>query len=414
MAKGSLRRPVRSRTPPRQSVSISSTERFPLRFLHTSDWQIGKAFRFVDDETLGVLRAERLDVITRIGRLAVEHQASAVLVAGDIYDVAQVTIETLLKPIERMRQFPSIEWHLIPGNHDPHTLNGPWDRLFRVPLPQNVVVHTTTEPRPIGDGSAWIVPSVLTQRSIVGDPTAAMDGAATPERSLRIGLAHGSIRSFGSTDTSTNNLIAIDRAATARLNYLALGDWHGRIQIDERTWYAGTPEPDAFDTGGAGGGEVLLVELTTDGSNNKNVLPTVTPLPVGRFVWRTETALLTSVKDVAALESRIRGQDADLSRILLRLQVEGTLDLAAREEFEQRITIGLASALRFLRLEADGLHLKPSAADLDAIDHLGFVRDAADRLANMAADPQNQDRELAEDALQRLYIMHMRQESEAR
>jgi len=384
-----------------------------VRFLHTSDWQIGKAFRFVDDETLGVLRAERLDVITRIGSLAVEHQASAVLVAGDIFDVAHVTMETLLKPIERMRQFPSIEWHLIPGNHDPHTLNGPWDRLLRVPLPQNIVVHTTAEPRPIGAGSAWIIPSVLTQRSMVGDPTAGMNSAATPERCLRIGLAHGSVSSFGSTDSSTNNLIAIDRAATARLDYLALGDWHGRIRIDERTWYSGTPEPDAFDIGGTGGGEVLLVELPTGGAN-KDIRPTVTPLRVNRFLWRTEQALVTSADDVAALESRIRGLDVDLSRILLRLQVEGSLDLAAREEFEQKITIGLGSALRFLRLEADGLHLKPCTEDLDAIDHLGFVRDAADRLASMAADLHNQDRDLAADALQRLYIMHMRQESETR
>ena len=34
-----------------------------MRFLHTSDLQIGKTFGFVDDETLAILRAERLEVI---------------------------------------------------------------------------------------------------------------------------------------------------------------------------------------------------------------------------------------------------------------------------------------------------------------------------------------------------------------
>ena len=42
-----------------------------MRFLHTSDWQIGKPFGFVDDETLAVLRAERLEVIARIGDFAI-------------------------------------------------------------------------------------------------------------------------------------------------------------------------------------------------------------------------------------------------------------------------------------------------------------------------------------------------------
>jgi DNA repair exonuclease SbcCD nuclease subunit len=102
-----------------------------MRFLHTADWQIGKSFRFADDDTQAVLRAERLEAIQRIGRLAEQHDARAVLVAGDIFDVGNISTETLLKPIERMRQFPSAQWHLIPGNHDAHSANGPWERLLR-------------------------------------------------------------------------------------------------------------------------------------------------------------------------------------------------------------------------------------------------------------------------------------------
>jgi len=30
-----------------------------LRFLHTSDWQIGKVYRFVDDGTMGLLQEAR-------------------------------------------------------------------------------------------------------------------------------------------------------------------------------------------------------------------------------------------------------------------------------------------------------------------------------------------------------------------
>lgn len=40
-----------------------------LRFLHTSDWQIGKVFRFLDNATMGLPQEARLRVITRIGEL---------------------------------------------------------------------------------------------------------------------------------------------------------------------------------------------------------------------------------------------------------------------------------------------------------------------------------------------------------
>jgi DNA repair exonuclease SbcCD nuclease subunit len=379
-----------------------------MRFLHTSDWQIGKPFRLFEDETIAVLRAERLEVIGRIGELAMTHQAAAVLVAGDIFDSATPGADLLRRPIERMRQFPQVEWHLIPGNHDAHTANSPWERLLRTELPANVVIHTKPEPRPIGDGTAWILPAILTNRHVSADPTAYMDAAQTPEGALRIGLAHGSVRIFGSSSHSTNNPLALDRADRARLDYLALGDWHGASRIDDRTWYSGTPEADAFDLGTGGGGQVLLVDVEAGG------LPVVTPLESGRFLWRSEAATLNSAEDIGALEARIRDIHTDLSRVLLRLRVEGTLDLAAREQFEAVIRSGLGSALRSLRLEADSLFLKPSHADLEAIDHVGFVRVAADRLSLLAQDAHNPARELASDALQRLYVLHMRQTAEAR
>ena len=111
---------------------------------------------------------------------------------------------------------------------------------------------------------------------------------------------------------------------------------------------------------------------------------------------------------MSALEARIRSLHPDLSRVLLQLRVSGTLDLSARNQFEQTISIALGSALRTLRLETDELFLKPSLADLEAIDHVGFVRVAADQLAGLAQDTLNPERDVAAEALQRLYVLHMR------
>lgn len=382
-----------------------------MRFVHTSDWQVGKTFRFVDDASQ-VLRDERLDAVTRVGQLARAQEAPAVLVAGDVYDIETPTEQTLRQPIERMRAFPDIGWHLVPGNHDPHTPRGPWERLLRLRerdgLPENIFLHLDPEPAPIAGGSAWLLPGVLTRRHAVTDPTAAMDGTATPEGAIRIGLAHGSIASFGTDESGTHNLIAADRPERAGLTYLALGDWHGAQAIGARCWYSGTPEIDDFGNGGGGGGEALVVAI-----EGPRAVPAVVPHRIGRFAWVRVEAALHNATDVDILETRLRGLAPDLGTILVWLRASGALSLAEREAFENRIRHGVGSALRVLRIDDGGLLPRPTAADLEAIDHAGFVRAAADRLAARAADPNDPDRDIAAEALQRLYLLNMREAGSA-
>src|SRR3546814_20783809 len=107
------------------------------------------------------------------------------------------------------------------------------------------------------------------------DPTARFDSMETPGATLRIGLAHGSIRDFGSQG-ETKNQIAPDRARRSNLDYLALGDWHGALRVDGRTWYAGTPEVDRFQRDDPG--QALVVELSTGAE------PSVTPIRDWRSV----------------------------------------------------------------------------------------------------------------------------------
>lgn len=77
-----------------------------IKFIHTSDWQIGKVFRFVDDGRMGLLQEARLTAITRLGDLAVEHGAGHILVAGDVYDLEALSPLSLNQPLERaMRVF---------------------------------------------------------------------------------------------------------------------------------------------------------------------------------------------------------------------------------------------------------------------------------------------------------------------
>jgi DNA repair exonuclease SbcCD nuclease subunit len=368
-----------------------------VRLIHTADWQIGKVFRFVDHGTMGVLQEARLEAISAIGRLAMEHAAPIVLVAGDIYDIATAEDRTLAQPLARMRAFGGVEWHLIPGNHDPHQPGGPWDRLLQRGLPANVRVHLEAAPVALAEGAA-LLPAPLARRRALADPTAWMDQASTPEGTIRIGLAHGSISAFGSDARTQPNQIDPGRPEQAGLAYLALGDWHGTKRIGPRSWYAGTPEVDDFAVDG--GGQALLVDLAAP-----EAPPEVRPLATGRFEWRCETVQIHGEDEVDVVTARLRALYEDPACLLMDLRLEGTLSLSGRERLARALD-ELGAALRFLRVDDGRLYLSPSAEDLEAIAPGGFVRAAAERLRAMADDAAAPTRDLAARALLRLYVEH--------
>ncbi len=384
-----------------------------MRLIHSSDLQIGKVFMYFEPEVAALLQDARQAAVRKLGELAIKHGASAVLLAGDIYDKQQLSPQTLAKPIEGMRQFPRITWHLMPGNHDHVRENGLWDRLLRTNLPENVKLHTSPGAVKIMDDDGtpvFLLPAPLFHISTVDDLTGYMDKEATPEGAIRIGMAHGSIQGFGS-DGEASNYINPARAETAGLAYLAMGDWHRQIKINDRVWYSGTPEPDQFKRppGSSGtlcnGGTALVVDIA-----GVRASPAVTPVEVGRYRWRQVVKTLTEDSQIDLLESELRALEPDLSRVVLDLQVSGTLSLAGRKSFEERIIHGVGAAVCGTRVQDEELVLEPTETDMDDIDRSGFVRVAADRLKTIAANPSDPEQaRIASLALRRLYIEHLKQ-----
>jgi DNA repair exonuclease SbcCD nuclease subunit len=384
-----------------------------MKLIHSSDLQIGKVFMYFEREIAALLQDARQAAVRTLGELAMSNGASTVLLAGDIYEKQQLSPQTLAKPIEGMRQFPKITWHLMPGNHDHVRENGLWDRLARSNLPENVQLHTKPGAVKIMDDNGtpvFLLPAPLPHIANVDDLTGYMDKEATPEGAIRIGMAHGSIQGFGS-DGEASNFVDPARAETAGLAYLAMGDWHRQLKISDRVWYAGTPEPDMFKRppGSSGtlcnGGSALVVEIA-----GARAVPNVLPVEVGRYRWHQVVTTLTEDPQIDLLEAELRALEPDLSIVVLDLQLTGTLSLAGRKRFEERIIHGIGAAVCGMRTQDAGLVLEPTEADMDDIDRAGFVRVAADRLKAMADDNSIPERaRLASLALRRLYIEHLRQ-----
>jgi DNA repair exonuclease SbcCD nuclease subunit len=384
-----------------------------MKFIHSSDLQIGKAFGYFQPETASILQDARQAVVRTLGEAAVKSGASAVLIAGDIYEKQQMSQQTLARAIENMRSFGSVLWHLMPGNHDHFQENGLWDRIARMQLPANVKLHTRPGAVQIAEDGAvpvFLLPSPLRHTASPEDLSAYMDKETTPDGAIRIGMAHGSIQGFGS-EGEASNYVSPGRADDAGLSYLAMGDWHRQMKINERCWYSGTPEPDQFKlppdavASLCNGGAALLVEI-----NGARMVPTIVPIATGRYQWHRVEKTLTEDSQIDLLESELRSLDSDLGKIVLDLRVTGAVSLAGREAFEECILQGVGAALRGLRFDEAGLVLDPTEQDLDEIDRSGFVRVAADRLKTMADDTSNPNQaHLAALALKRLYIEHLRQ-----
>jgi DNA repair exonuclease SbcCD nuclease subunit len=139
-----------------------------MRLIHTADWQIGKVFKQFGDKEES-LRQATLTAIESIGRLAVQKSAGHVLVAGDVFDNEVPTEVTLRAPLERIKLFPQVKWHFLPGNHDPHRPRGLWERLTRLGVPANVHLHLTL------GSDAVLLPAPPTRKSETNDLTDWMD-----------------------------------------------------------------------------------------------------------------------------------------------------------------------------------------------------------------------------------------------
>ncbi|NDW04144.1 metallophosphoesterase family protein [Jiella pacifica] len=371
-----------------------------IRLLHTADWQIGKPFGGFDEERRVELRAARFAAVGRIAALAAERQVDAVLVAGDAFDDNGVLERDVNRVLDQMARH-SGPWVFLPGNHDAAVTGSVWGRLGSLAARRglaNVIVADEPSPIVLLDGRLAILPAPLARRHEGADLTRWFDHAETPAGAVRVGLAHGALENRLPDGADAGNPIAETRAETARLDYLALGDWHGFLAgIAPRTVYAGTPEPDRYPANEPG--FVALVDIDGPGE-----APRIERAPVAHYIWQARAERLDG--DVGALEPLLASFD-DPGRTLLKLSLAGSLPLRERLRLEE--TLGHWRDRFFsLDIRDDDLFDEPDEDDLDRIDLSGFVRTAVETLRAKAADPADPERETARLALRMAYVEHRR------
>ncbi|BCH12894.1 MAG: DNA repair exonuclease [Mesorhizobium sp.] len=365
-----------------------------FRFIHSSDLHIGKRFGNMPEDLRGRLREARHSAISRLAEQARVHGASTILLAGDTFDTETPTPAMLRQAMAEMSQSAPLRWILLPGNHDSLLADQLWSAADSV-VPDNVLLATRPEVSTIAADVA-LLPAPCTTRRPGRDLTEWMDSAATPQGAIRLGLAHGAIQAF-SEDSAASDIIAPDRAAKAGLDYLALGDWHGPVAINERSRYSGAPEPDRFkhDTPG----QALVVSIAGPGA-----MPEIAAVETASFSWKTAPLHLLSGDDSSAAFEALLPPVHLRRQTLLRIAASGRVRLSGRTALQAAIAAA-APDFAYLELDGDGLATDCESGDLDRIDRSGALREAAQALLDESSDETRSavERDISREALVRLF-----------
>jgi exonuclease SbcD len=267
-----------------------------VRFLHTSDWHLGRSFHQV-----GLLGAQARFVDHLVDTVRAEG-VDAVLVSGDVYDRALPspdTVDLLSHAVTRLIDAGAVVV-LSSGNHDSAIRLGfASDLLARSGLHIRTAAHSIGVPVVVGDVAVYPVPYLepavaaealqAEERSHAGVLRAAMSRVSA-DRARRGGrsivMAHafvtGGATSDSERDISVGGVSAVHPRVFAGTDYVALGHLHGRQRISESVRYSGSPVALSFSEARHAKGS-LLVDVGESGVTVEAVdAPVERPLAVLR------------------------------------------------------------------------------------------------------------------------------------
>jgi DNA repair protein SbcD/Mre11 len=265
-----------------------------VRILHTSDWHLGRSFHRVGmlehqavfvDHLVEVVRSERVD---------------AVVVAGDVYDRALPSVDTVALLDDALARLSAAGAQLVmsSGNHDSAERLG-----FGGAVLERGGVHLRTRVRDLdrpvllddahGPVAVYALPylepalvaDVLdaerTHTSVLGAAMQRVRADVERRGGVRsVVAAHafvvGGEESDSERDISVGGVGSVPASVFDGVGYVALGHLHGRQRIDEHVRYSGSPLAYSFGEARHRKGS-WLVELGASGV--ASVVPVEAPVP---------------------------------------------------------------------------------------------------------------------------------------
>lgn len=258
-----------------------------MRFLHTSDWHLGRSFHGV-----GMLEAQQL-FVDQLEKTVREENVEVVLIAGDVYDRALPAVDVVELFDDALERITVAGAQVVvsSGNHDSAVRLG-----FGGKLIERGGVHLRTRLEdigrpalfPVADGVEVAVYGLpYLEPRMVADPlgctvathtavtTAALDRVREDlDRRRGDGTVHsvvmahtfasGGVGSDSERELSMGGLGVVPLDLFGGFDYAALGHLHGQQQLTERVRYSGSPLAYSFSEARQSKGG-WLVDIGTDG-----------------------------------------------------------------------------------------------------------------------------------------------------
>jgi DNA repair protein SbcD/Mre11 len=286
-------------------MSVPSAKVRAMRFLHTSDWHLGRSLHRAD------LRAAQSAFLDHLVETVRAEKVDAVLIAGDIYDRAVPPVDAVELCEDALLRLHDAGARivLISGNHDSARRLG-----FGSGLLDQAGVHLRTRPsalaRPVlledahGPVAVYGIPYLepdavrhdLPPLSLAEDTAETADAgvprghagvlghalscirADADRRRVprRVVMAHGWVAggaaSESERDITVGGLGQVPADLFAGFSYVALGHLHGQQTIAGHLRYSGSPLPYSFSEASHRKGS-WLVELDEDGTARAERVP---------------------------------------------------------------------------------------------------------------------------------------------
>lgn len=368
-----------------------------IRFIHTSDWQLGMTRAFLSEEAGARFSQDRINAITTLGKLATKHAAKFIIVAGDVFESNQLSRQTLLRSLDALKALP-VPIFLLPGNHDPLDAASIFSTRELRAAGDHIVVIRDMQPIPVPGlkavevaGAPWRTrhPSSDLCRDLA-------DSLSRADDVLRIALAHGQVDTLA-PDVSRPEIINLANAeeaiAEGKFHYLGLGDRHSLTEVGTsgRIHYSGAPVATAFDE--IDPNNALLVEITLNGDC------TVEPLALGGWSFIAEVRTMDGPDDVKGFASWLNGLP-NKACSAIKVGFRGSINLATAAALDEVMEAqqDLFASLRRRRRTMD-LAIVPDELDQDSVSLSGYAQATWDELLAMAGDNDS----TAQDALRLFY-----------
>jgi exonuclease SbcD len=260
-----------------------------VRFIHTSDWHLGRSFHRV-----GLLDAQAR-YLDHLVEVVSAEGVDAVLVSGDVYDRALPSPDTVALLSDAVTRLIDAGAAVIlsSGNHDSAIRLGfASELLARAGLHIRTSLDSVGVPVMIKDTAIYplpyLEPSVAAdrigadERTHAAVLTAAMNRVRADARSRRrasVVMAHafvtGGATSQSERDISVGGVSAVHPDVFAEADYVALGHLHGPQRISETVRYSGSPIALSFSEANDCKGSVL-VDVSAGALSSEPILAPVT------------------------------------------------------------------------------------------------------------------------------------------